>query len=135
MSVSKKAINTLILAPLIGMAVLTIQPATYGGDTAYAQSNSRVSSLSVSVQRPNPTRPGTNNSGSEGNAVAGIPPCRPGAAVTPNCRPWTPPTRIVQSEEECTCQMRRVNGVMMKDCYVMLRNLVHYCTAGHLVRK
>lgn len=148
MSVSQKAINTLIIAPLIGMAVLTIQPATYGGDVAYAQSTNNISSLSVSVSRPstptrpsNPSRPNTqsnnNNSGSETilRRLSKIPPCPPGAAVTPNCRPWTPPTRIVQSADECQCEMRRVNGVMMKDCYVMLRNLVHYCKAGHLIRR
>lgn len=136
MSVSKKAINTLILAPLIGMAVLTIQPATYGGGAAYAQSTANISSLSVSVQRPTTTRRGSNNNGgSEGNAIAGIPPCPPGTAPTPNCRPWTPPKRVVQSADECQCEMKRVNGRMIKDCYVMLRNLVHYCNVGHLVRK
>ena len=136
MFVSRKAVNTLIIAPLLGMAVLTAQPITFGGDSAYAQTTAGISSFATTTQRPTRGGPTNNNGGGENfldRAIA-IPPCRPGAAASPNCRPWTPPTVVVESEEECQCQMRRVNGVMMKDCYVMLRNLVHYCKAGHLVR-
>lgn len=135
MSISRKAINTLILAPILGMAVLTIQPATYAGDTAYAQSS------------PNSTFPGTNqrpsrrsttpeyNPGGEGKPRASLPPCPIGVTVTHKCRPWTPPVVVAESKDDCECQMRRVNGVMMKDCYVLLKNLVHYCKAGHLIRR
>ncbi|MEM9574486.1 MAG: hypothetical protein AAF870_04560 [Pseudomonadota bacterium] len=151
MSVSRKAINTLILAPLLGMAVLTIQPATYVGDAAYAQNSTnssasnqgRVSSLSATPSRPSrPSRPsagGNNGGGASGDRILGrlskLPPCPPGTPPTPNCRPWTPPVVVAESADECQCKMRRVNGVMMKDCYVLVKKMVHYCKAGHLIRR
>ena len=144
MSASRKAINTLLLAPLLGMAVLTIQPATSFGDAAYAQSsaaaasnnNGRVSSLSR-----NPSRTVTRGDGgiASGDRILGrlsnIPPCPPGTAPTPNCRPWTPPVTVAENKEDCQCKMRRVNGRMIKDCYVMVKDLVHYCKAGFLQRQ
>lgn len=143
MSVSQKAINTLIIAPLIGMAVLTVQPVIIGGDAAYAQTNGRATTLSRAT--PTPTTPTPNNPGvnpgdpdrgsSSTNRKPRTPPCPVGAAPTPNCRPWTPPTQVVQSADECRCELRRVNGRLIKDCYVMLRDLVHYCNAGSLQRK
>lgn len=155
MSIAKRAINTLIIAPLIGITVLAAQPAIYGGDAAYAQNNGgRVSSLSASTQqqsrpssrssststqRPDtPTRTRDDNSGSEDILIrrtSKIPPCPPGTAPTPNCRPWTPPVVVAQSKDDCECKMRRVNGVMMKDCYVLVKDLVHYCKAGFLRRQ
>ncbi len=139
MFVSRKAINTLIVAPLIGMTMITAQPAFYGGDAAYAQNNGRVSSLSVSVNRPTRT-PETRDDNSGGEDIltrrlSKIPPCPPGTAPTPNCRPWTPPVIVAESKDDCQCKMRRVNGVMMKDCYVLVKDIVHYCKAGFLQRQ
>jgi hypothetical protein len=145
MSASRKAISTLLLAPLLGIAVLTVQPATFMGDVAYAQNNAnaaasnnngRVSSLS---RTPTRTISRDGGGGASGDRILGrlskIPPCPPGTAPTPNCRPWTPPVVVAESKDDCQCKMRRVNGQMIKDCYVMVQNLVHYCKAGFLQRQ
>ncbi len=133
MTVVKRTFTSLLIVPLIGMSVLTVQPTVFGGDQAYAQSRASVGSFSPNTSTPNTTTPSRDTGGGgEGPRLSRIPPCPPGTAPTPNCRPWTPPVRVADSKDECTCQMKRVNGRIIKDCYVLVGKLVHYCHVGHL---
>lgn len=134
MFMTKNTLTTALIVPALSLSILTVQPAAMNSG-AYAQDRETISSFQSG---PRQQRPSRHLSGGESGGYTITkdkrPPCPPGTAPTPNCRPWTPPRVQVSSEAECECKRRRVNGRYVKDCYVLVRQLVHYCRNNKLFR-
>lgn len=123
---SRRTLIAALFVPAMALTGMTAEAVT-GNSEAFAQ-----------VSPPNQQRPPVPES-SNGATTPELPPCPPGAAPTPNCRPWNPPRRA-ESEEDCECQItyQTMNGqrVAVRDCYVLLPNdKVYYCEQGRLVER
>lgn len=127
----RKILGAMLLVPALALSVVTMEGVSDLSD-AKAQQLSR---------SPNSVDRGPNGDNSDGRNPGRTPrPCPPGTATLAaiDCTPWTPPTHLASSKEDCSCHVtyKTVNGrrIATKDCYVLLPdNTVHYCQNPHLV--